>query len=179
MPEAPVTAYLSLGSNIGDRLENLRQGCSQLNGERIRLRRLSSVYETEPVDYTEQAWFLNCVAEIETQLGPLSLLERLHEIENRMGRLRERPKGPRTLDIDILLYGDLTLSSENLFLPHPRMLERRFVLEPLSEIASSLRLPLSQKTVEEVLRELDDRSQVRRYGRLEVADPRGRKVGEG
>src|ERR1017187_10174720 len=133
MAEAPVMAYLSLGSNVGDRLGNLRQACTQLDSEGISLRRLSSIYETEPVDYLEQDWFLNCVAEIETGLRPLALLDRLQQIEAHLGRRRERPKGPRTLDIDILLYWDYTLTSERLLLPHPGMLQRRFVLEPLCE----------------------------------------------
>ena len=156
-----MTVYLSLGSNLGDRLENLRRACQALAQKGIRWRRLSSVYETEPVDFAEQDWFLNCVVEVETSLAPLALLQEVQQIEEELGRQREQPKGPRTLDIDILLYGDLVLPSGALVLPHPRMLERRFVLEPLREITPSLRLPLSSKTVEEAFRELRDPSQVR------------------
>ena len=160
-------AYLSLGSNVGDRLENLRQACRGLESAAIRLRLLSSVYETEPVDYVEQDWFLNCVVEIETDLTATQLLDRVHEIEAQLGRRRERPKGPRTVDIDILLYGDAAMRSEQLVLPHPRMLERRFVLEPLLEIAPSLRLPPSGQTVEQIVRNLHDPAQVRRVGPLD------------
>ena len=174
MAETPVTAYLSLGSNVGDRLGNLQQACSQLDGGGIHLRRVSSVYETEPVDYLEQDWFLNCVAEIETGLAPLVLLDRLLQIEDRLGRRRERPKGPRTLDIDILLYGAYTLTIGRLLLPHPRMLQRRFVLAPLREIAPSLRFPLSQKSVADLFEGLQDTSQVRRIGPLDLPRTQGR-----
>lgn len=169
MAETPVTAYLSLGSNLGNRGENLRLACQQLEGDGIRLRRLSSIYETEPVDFVEQDCFLNCVAEIETDLAPLALLERLQQIENCLGRRRERPKGPRTLDIDILLYGDGSFRNESLLLPHPRMLQRRFMLEPLREIAPTLRFPLSHKSVDEIFQSLGDPSQVRRIGPLELS----------
>jgi 2-amino-4-hydroxy-6-hydroxymethyldihydropteridine diphosphokinase len=130
-------------------------------GEGIALLRTSSIYETEPVENREQAWFLNCVAEVSTTLQPLALLRRLQRIEHQLGRERTVPKGPRTLDIDILLYGDTVLETEELRLPHPRMLERRFVLEPLCEIAPRLKLPGSDMTVETALHRLRDESQVR------------------
>jgi 2-amino-4-hydroxy-6-hydroxymethyldihydropteridine diphosphokinase len=168
MSQTTTIAYLSLGSNVGDREGNLRLACQRLDGNAIHLRRVSSIYETEPVDFLEQDWFLNCVAEIETGLEPLALLERLQQVEDRLGRRRERPKGPRTLDIDILLYGESTLVSERLRLPHPRMLQRRFVLEPLREIAPTLRFPLSQKSVDDLFQELQDASQVRRIGALDL-----------
>jgi 2-amino-4-hydroxy-6-hydroxymethyldihydropteridine diphosphokinase len=164
----PATAYLSIGSNVGDRLENLRQACRHLENSGLRLLSVSSVYETEPVDVLEQDWFLNCAVSIETDLEPPALLARIHEIERQLGRIRERPRGPRTIDIDILLYGDSVSRSENLTLPHPRMLDRRFVLEPLCEIAPSLRVPPGNKTVAELLRELKDPAQVRRYAPLDL-----------
>jgi len=157
----PTIAYLSLGSNVGDRLENLRKAMQVFCGAGIGLRRTSSVYETEPVDNTDQSWFLNCVVEVSTTLEPIELLRKLQQIEAQLGRERTMPKGPRTIDIDILLYGDLVLTGNELTLPHPRMLERRFVLEPLREIAPMLRLPGSGMTVEEAFRELNDPSQVR------------------
>ena len=166
MTPAPVTAYLSIGSNIGDRLENLRQACRRLESSGLRLRALSSVYETEPVDVLEQDWFLNCAVAIETTLGPLELLEKVHEIERDLGRRREIPKGPRTIDIDILLYGNSTFSGDSLILPHPRMLARRFVLEPLREIAPAIRIPPANKTVDELYSELNDPAAVRRFGTL-------------
>ncbi len=168
MTAAPIIAYLSIGSNVGDRLENLRQACRRLESAGMRLRALSSVYETEPVDGAEQDWFLNCAAAIETGLDPLELLGKVHAIEKDLGRVRERPKGPRTIDIDILLYGDSTLSGEDLTLPHPRMLGRRFVLEPLREIAPTLRVPPANRTVDELVRELKDPAQVRRIGSLDL-----------
>jgi 2-amino-4-hydroxy-6-hydroxymethyldihydropteridine diphosphokinase len=155
------TAFLSLGSNVGDRLENLRAALRELCGAGVALRRTSSIYETEPVDNTDQGWFLNCVAEVSTTLEPLTLLHKLQQIERQLGRERVVPKGPRTLDIDILLYGDLVLASDELTLPHPRMMERRFVLEPLCEIAPALRLPDTGKTVEQALHDLRDPAQVR------------------
>lgn len=166
MPSPLVTAYLSIGSNIGDRLANLCQACAHLELAGIHLQSWSSVYETEPVDVLEQDWFLNCAAAVETVLLPLELLDKVHTIERDLGRIRERPKGPRTVDIDILLYGDCTLSGQTLVLPHPRMLERRFVLEPLLEIAPALRIPPGNKTVSELFNDLKDPAQVRRTGPL-------------
>ncbi|MBI2817094.1 MAG: 2-amino-4-hydroxy-6-hydroxymethyldihydropteridine diphosphokinase [Acidobacteria bacterium] len=162
----PVTAYLSIGSNIGDRVQRLRQACQSLESAGLRLRSVSSIYETEPVDVVEQDWFLNCAACIETTLGPEELLAKVHEIERDLGRVRERPKGPRTVDIDILLYGDSTFRGETLILPHPRMLDRRFVLEPLREIAPDLHVPPDGKTVSELLHQLKDPAQVCRIGSL-------------
>ncbi|MBI3894783.1 MAG: 2-amino-4-hydroxy-6-hydroxymethyldihydropteridine diphosphokinase [Acidobacteria bacterium] len=161
-----MTVYLSLGSNMGNRMENLRRACQSLAQKGIQLQRFSSVYETEPVDFAKQNWFLNCVVEAETNLPPLALLREVQQIEEELGRQRQQPKGPRTIDIDILLYDDLVFASEALVLPHPRMLERRFVLEPLREIAPSLRLPLSAKTVEEAFQDLHDPSQVRCLGEM-------------
>jgi 2-amino-4-hydroxy-6-hydroxymethyldihydropteridine diphosphokinase len=159
--DSTAIAYLSLGSNLGDRLENLRAAMRRLSDEGVTLRRTSSVYETEPVDNAEQDWFLNCVAEVSTSLEPLALLRRLQDIERELGRERAVPKGPRTIDIDILLYGDLAIETEELTLPHPRMLQRRFVLEPLCEIAPALMIPGTEKTVEEALHGLADPAQVR------------------
>jgi 2-amino-4-hydroxy-6-hydroxymethyldihydropteridine diphosphokinase len=167
MPNTPMGAvnatsvYLSLGSNVGDRLENLRKAMALLCGAGIALRCTSSIYETEPVDNTNQGWFLNCVAEVSTTLEPVALLHKLQQIEMELGRERTIPKGPRTLDIDILLYGDLVLHSDELRLPHPRMLQRRFVLQPLHEIAPTLVIPEAGKSVEQALAELSDPAQVR------------------
>jgi 2-amino-4-hydroxy-6-hydroxymethyldihydropteridine diphosphokinase len=165
---APPTelVYLSIGSNVGDRLENLRQACLSLLNSGLRLRAVSSVYETEPVDVLEQNWFLNIAVEVETSLSPQELLEEVHAIERKLGRIREQPKGPRSIDIDILLYANATIQTANLLLPHPRMLDRRFVLEPLREIAATLRVPPRHRTIRELLEELKDPSQVRRVGAL-------------
>ena len=160
MADTPITAYLSLGSNEGDRLDNLRRACAALEVRGIRLRRASSVYETEPVDMREQTWFLNCVLEVETSLPPLRLLYEVEQIEEELGRKRLQPKGPRTIDLDILLYGNSVIREENLTVPHPSLHKRRFVLVPLREIAPSLKLPLFDRTPEQLVPELRDSSDV-------------------
>ena len=160
MAETPITVYLSLGSNEGDRLDNLRRACTALKVRGIRLRRASSVYETEPVDMREQTWFLNCVIEVETSLPPLRLLYEIEQIEGELGRKRSLPKGPRTIDLDILLYGNSVIREESLVVPHPKLHKRRFVLVPLREIAPSLKLPLFDRTPEQLVPELRDSSDV-------------------
>ena len=160
MAETPITVYLSLGSNEGDRLDNLRRACTALEVRGIRLRRASSVYETEPVDMREQTWFLNCVIEVETSLPPLRLLYEIEQIEGELGRKRSLPKGPRTIDLDILLYGNSVIREESLVVPHPKLHKRRFVLVPLREIAPSLKLPLFDRTPEQLVPELRDSSDV-------------------
>jgi 2-amino-4-hydroxy-6-hydroxymethyldihydropteridine diphosphokinase len=145
------TVYLGLGSNVGDREHNLAAALAQLAAPDLRVLRVSSTYETEPVDYTDQRWFLNLVAEAETDLFPMQLLARIVKIERAMGRVRTVSKGPRTLDIDILLYSRAVIRSAKLEIPHPRMGERRFVLAPLAELAPSLRHPLTRKTIREML----------------------------
>lgn len=143
--------YLGLGSNVGNRERHLEQGLEQLADARLRILRVSSTFETEPVDYTDQRWFLNLVAEAETDLFPMQLLSRLLKIERALGRVRTIAKGPRILDIDILLYGKVIVNSAALEIPHPRMGERRFVLAPLAELAPDLRHPLTHKTIREML----------------------------
>ena len=168
MADTPVTAYLSLGSNVGARTGNLRDACRLLDEGAIHLKRVSSIYETEPVGFVEQEWFVNCAVEIETFLSPLALLDKMQAIEYQLGRRREIPKGPRTIDIDLLLYGDRTIESERLLLPHPEMFRRRFVMEPLREIAPSLRVPVIDQSVDEIYEELRDTSQVRQLGPLDL-----------
>ncbi|MGD0665940.1 MAG: 2-amino-4-hydroxy-6-hydroxymethyldihydropteridine diphosphokinase [Bryobacteraceae bacterium] len=144
--------YLSLGSNIGDRERNLRAAVERLDAPGLRVLRVSPVYETEPVDYTDQRWFLNLVVEAETTLFPLQLLARVQKIERALGRVRTVPKGPRIIDIDILLYGAAVVHGAKLEIPHPRMAERRFVLVPLHDLAPDLRHPVARATVTELLR---------------------------
>jgi 2-amino-4-hydroxy-6-hydroxymethyldihydropteridine diphosphokinase len=144
------TVYLSLGSNLGDRAANLRVALERLSAVLSGLR-VSPVYETEPVDYTGQGWFLNLVVEGQTELFPKLLLARTARIERTLGRVRTVPKGPRTIDIDILLYGDSVVRSPQLEIPHPRMAERRFVLAPLADLAPTLRHPVTRQTVREML----------------------------
>ena len=143
--------YLSLGSNIGDRDANLRTAIERLAAPGLRLLRVSPVYETEPVDYTDQRWFLNLVLEAETSLFPLQLLVRVQKVERVLGRVRTVPKGPRIIDVDILLYGTAVMHGGKLEIPHPRMAERRFVLVPLNDLAPALRHPVNRKTVAELL----------------------------
>jgi 2-amino-4-hydroxy-6-hydroxymethyldihydropteridine diphosphokinase len=163
LAEMKKRVYLSLGTNLGDREANLRAAIAALPGAGVELGRISPLYETEPVDYLDQPWFLNCVVEGETKLGALELLHALREIETRMGSKKEFAKGPRLLDIDILLYGNETIATAELQVPHPRMLERKFVLAPLAEIAPELRHPTWKGTVQELEKTTSDRSQIRKY----------------
>jgi 2-amino-4-hydroxy-6-hydroxymethyldihydropteridine diphosphokinase len=145
------TVYLSLGSNVGDRETHLARARERLTSDDTHILRASSIYETEPRDVPDQSWFLNQVVEIETDLFPKQLLARVQKIELALGRLPTRPKGPRTIDIDILLYGDTILSNPGLEIPHERLADRRFVLEPLAELAPDLRHPRTNATVREML----------------------------
>jgi 2-amino-4-hydroxy-6-hydroxymethyldihydropteridine diphosphokinase len=160
-PKMPIV-YLSLGSNLGDREATLRAAIAALLPAGVRVRQVSAIYETEPVDFLDQPWFLNCVVEAETEIEPHALLQSLRAIEFQLGSQKEFAKGPRKLDLDILLYGDETIATPNLQIPHPRMLQRRFVLAPLAEIAPNLRHPSWPGTASTVLTHLSDRSQVRR-----------------
>jgi 2-amino-4-hydroxy-6-hydroxymethyldihydropteridine diphosphokinase len=156
--------FVGLGSNLGDRAGNLLLGIRGMIAAGLRVRLLSSIYETEPVDFPDQPLFLNMVAELESiTTSPEQLLARLLRIEYALGRRRDRPKGPRTIDLDLLLYGDEIQATEFLTLPHPRMQDRRFVLVPLAELSPELRHPTLGKTVGELLAATSDRSMVRRW----------------
>ena len=156
-----ITIYLALGSNIGDRRENLREAIRLLGESGIRIAKISSIYETEPVDYLDQAWFLNAVLEAQTDLLALQLLSTLRKIELQMGSKKAFDKGPRLIDLDILLYGDDTIAIPDLQVPHPRMLLRNFVLVPLAEIAPTLKHPTWPASVAELLSNSPDPSVVR------------------
>ncbi len=141
------TVYLSLGSNVGDRRQLLAEAVASLPG----VTRLSPIYETEPQDLKNQPWFLNQVAELETDLFPMQLLALIQKIERQLGRKRAVPKGPRTLDIDILFYGNAVIETAKLQVPHPRLPGRRFVLEPLAQLAPDLRHPMLKRSIRELL----------------------------
>jgi 2-amino-4-hydroxy-6-hydroxymethyldihydropteridine diphosphokinase len=154
--------YLSLGSNIGDRAQNISSAILALSLHGARVAKQSALYETEPVEMRAQDWFLNCVVEIETNLRPQELRDVLLKIERAMGRERRVPKGPRIIDIDILLFGPTDVREPQLEIPHPRMVSRRFVLVPFAEIAPQAVHPVLKKTILQLLEDTPDRSEVRR-----------------
>jgi 2-amino-4-hydroxy-6-hydroxymethyldihydropteridine diphosphokinase len=149
--------YLGLGSNLGDKVANLREALRLLAGAHdsgVTLLAVSSLYRTEPVGYVDQDWFLNAASHVTTQLTPRELLKRLLGIERELGRVRTVRDGPRIIDLDILLWDKLTINEDDLVIPHPRLHERLFVLDPLAELAPDLRLPTLGKTVAECRAEL-------------------------
>ena len=149
--------YIGFGSNIGDRLAHIQNAIHALaETEGITLQKISSVYQTDPVGYETQAQFLNGVAAIQTHLPPLSLLRTLKDIEASVGRQHRIRWGPREIDLDILIYGDLCLQTEKLVIPHPEMHLRRFVLAPLAEIAPDFVHPVLKETVQILLERLED-----------------------
>ncbi len=165
----PNLAHLSLGSNVGDREQQLRDAIARLENVG-RVVAVSSFYETEPVEFTDQAWFLNCAVTLETTATAEELMSALLEIERQMGRQRVQKKGPRTIDLDILLFrdpltDDAVIDSPALTIPHPAMHRRRFVLQPLAEIAPEARHPVLKKTIRELLEDLPAGQAVRKLQR--------------
>jgi len=153
--------YLSLGSNLGDRAANLAQAVVRL-AEAGPVGRVSAFYETQPVDVSDQPWFLNCVMALETGKSPADLLKFILSIESDMGRVRTRRQGPRKIDIDIVLFGEQLVDEAGLKIPHPAMHQRRFVLEPLVEIAPEVCHPTLRKSARELLAALPEGPIVRR-----------------
>jgi 2-amino-4-hydroxy-6-hydroxymethyldihydropteridine diphosphokinase len=151
--------FLGLGSNIGDRSANLNDAIKLLG---LHIVAKSSLYETEPVDYLDQPWFLNQVLQCETSFHPLKLLAQCQKVEKELGRTREVSKGPRTIDIDLLFYNDEILKTPELTIPHSAIPERRFVLVPLNEIAPNFVHPQLKLTIQELLERCPDKSQVKR-----------------
>ena len=154
--------YLGLGSNIGNRLASLRSAARQLHAQ-VTITQVSSVYETEPVGYTEQPWFLNAVLEGFTELSPTELLRLALDVEIAHGRVRPFPNAPRTIDIDILLFGNEKVVTPALTIPHPRLTERGFTLCPLTEIAPLLEHPISGQTMESILAMATGLEETRHY----------------
>ena len=159
------TVYLGLGSNLGDREANLKKALESLSGQ-VRIETVSAIYETEPVGYEDQPWFLNLVCCGETELEPPDLLLFVKGIEARMDREESFRNAPRTIDIDILFYGDRVIETDDLTIPHPRVAERGFVMVPFAKIAPALVHPKNGKTINDLLSELDDTKQVREWGNV-------------
>ncbi len=172
----PVCAFLGLGSNLGEREDNLYRALTLLS-KNAELQKISSIYETEPVGYEEQPWFLNLVCRIGTALPPRELLRLAKEIEGWMGRIVSFVNAPRPMDIDILLYGDMVMETKDLTVPHPRLKDRAFVLIPLAEIAPDRVHPVLGATILELLYLVEGKEGVLRYkGGLDVSVIRGRAL---
>jgi 2-amino-4-hydroxy-6-hydroxymethyldihydropteridine diphosphokinase len=161
------TVYLALGSNLGNREEYLRAGIRGLATRGIEIVRCASVYSTEPREILDQPWFLNTAIEANTQLLAHELLRACLEVEEENRRVRNVAKGPRTLDIDIIFYGDKIIRKPGLTVPHPSFFSRRFVLAPLAEIAPDFIDPLSRKSIRQLLDECEDQASIQRRGGLE------------
>ena len=153
--------YLSLGSNLGDRAANLRTAMDKLAGLGT-VEAVSAFYETEPVGLTNQPWFLNCAVKLETEKMPRQLISGVLNLEQEMGRQRKQKNGPRIIDVDILLFGTSVIDTAGLTVPHPRLHERRFVLEPLAEIAPEVRHPIFKCSMRELRDALPPGPTVRR-----------------
>jgi 2-amino-4-hydroxy-6-hydroxymethyldihydropteridine diphosphokinase len=160
MPDI-TTIYLSLGSNLGDRAANIESAIAALPEVRVKVLCRSALYETEPVDFLAQPWFLNCVVEAETSLAPPELLHALQGIERQFGSKKLVPRGPRIIDLDILFYGTKVVHTEEVEIPHPRLAQRRFVLVPLAELAPALKHPVLKSTIAQLITATPDKSEVR------------------
>ncbi len=151
--------FLTIGSNIGDRQKNIKTSIKEL--EKLgKIKTISSIYQTEPIGYKKQEKFLNLALKLETGLSPIELLKEIQKIENKMGRVKKIKNGPRNIDIDIIFYNDEIINTEKLIVPHPRMHQRKFVLAPLEEIANNAIHPTKNKTIKQLLNNLNDNHKV-------------------
>lgn len=166
-PDSLHSAFLCLGSNLGNKKLNLELALRALKQAGMKLELISAIYKTEPVDLKDQDWFLNQVTAVRTSLDPSALLNCCLRIERTMGRERQILKGPRCIDLDILLYESTVLQSQQLVIPHPRMHLRRFVLEPLATIAADFIHPVSGQSISTLLDQCEDNSKVYRSGNVE------------
>ena len=158
-----ITAYIGIGSNLGIPEENCKKAIEKLSSTKdIKIISKSSFYHTEPIGVIQQGWFVNSAIEIETDLSPENLLSSLLNLEFAMGRIKKEKWGPRLIDLDLLLYGDLVLEKKNLTLPHPEIQNRKFVLIPMSEIAGNLIHPILKKTIKALLQESSDATIVKK-----------------
>ncbi len=164
--------FLSLGSNLGQRRRYLTKAIEYLKAAGVKILKASSIYKTQPVGLVDQPWFYNQVLEVASNLNPYELLALAKEIERKLKRKKTVVNGPRTIDIDLLLAEKSVIQTRNLIVPHPRLHQRRFVLEPLSEIAAEARHPLKRKKIETLLRETEDSSVVIKL----KANPRNKQV---
>ncbi|MFO7964682.1 MAG: 2-amino-4-hydroxy-6-hydroxymethyldihydropteridine diphosphokinase [Desulfobacterales bacterium] len=146
------TVYIGVGSNMGNKLENCRNGISALTASHTVLMACSFFYRTEPVDFTDQDWFVNAVIQVGTDLDPMELLQMMHHIQQEAGQIEKKVRfGPRMLDLDILFFDDLIMNTSSLVIPHPRLHKRRFVLQPLCDINPSLVHPVIKKRVKNLM----------------------------
>lgn len=155
-----VNVFIGIGSNLGDKKENIKKAIGLIM-EKCEILKISSLYETEPVGYKRQDWFLNCAICAETELKSMELLDFLQSIEKKLGRVKTIKNGPRTIDLDILFYGDKIINGDKLIVPHPRLHERLFVLEPLTEISLNFVHPLLNRSIKELRSRLNSTECVR------------------